>query len=311
MRNILLISLAVLLLSCSKEDERGKELRRLEELTAAEEWPLLAKTAKANLKDYIAFNYYHLAQAYRGKLVEELFNVRQTGPHGLVFIPKENSANPCLAHVLFAMGNMAGAQNIAFNSLFTPEGIDCEMLKILALVELMRGCDKVADKYLDLLKEKKDYREWAENARKDPDIERGRKDFPKEEAFVLDSPMDDLFRILDANPSDSLAMQYGLSYLLLAKDMESTCRFIDRYFGSPALQTLPTPAQEALLFWSDYLQNVKGDDSVNREYCHAHGVTENTVQRFNKFQQVSIENNGKAPAAFRNTFWYYLLYVKI
>lgn len=311
MRNILATSLllCVFLAGCGREQD---VVKRMDELAARQDWEELSSTARREYSSNVfAANYYHLSQAYRGRLCEELFKTVQYGPKGLIFIPADHSAaNPCLAHVLFAMGNMAGAQNIAFNSMYTPEGYDYAMMKIVAQVDLMRGSCEVASKYLDILRKQKDYREWAENALEDPDIERGRRDFPKEEAFVLDSPMGDLLRILDANPADSFAMQYALSYLLLAKDVVSLHGLIDKYWGSPALQTLPTPAQEALLFYSDYLQNVAGDDSIGRDYCLSHGVTGETVRRFEKFQDETMSGEG-APASFRSTFWYYLLYIEI
>lgn len=304
------VLLCITIVGCVREQD---VIRELDNLAARQDWDALAAVSRRNYTENVfAANYYHLAQAYRGRLCEDLFKMVQHGPQGIIFIPSDHStANPCLAHVLFAMGNMAAAQNIAFNSMFTPEGYDYAMMKIVAQVELMRGCDKVADKYLDILKTQGNFRDWAENARKDPEIERGRRDFPDEEAFVLDSPMGDLFRILDKNPSDSLAMQYGISYLLLAKDLRSTYDFIDRYFGSPALETLPTPAQEALLFYSDYMQNVEGDASVDSEWCRSHGVTDETISRFGRFQQESLKNGGNAPKSFRTTFWYYLLYEQI
>lgn len=300
----------IILSGCGRE---GDAMKKMNMLAAQQDWDALATISRRDYASNVfAANYYHLAQAYRGRLCEDLFKTVQHGPKGLISICSDKAiANPCLAHVLFAMGNMAAAQNIAFNSMFTPEGYDYAMMKIVTQVELMRGSDKVADKYIDILKTQREFWEWAENARKDPEIERGRKDFPDEEAFVLDSPMEDLFRILDKNPSDSLAMQYGISYLLLAKDIVSTYKFIDRYFGSGALKTLPTPAQEALLFYSDYMQNVEGDDSVDSDWCRSHGVTDETIKRFGRFQQATLSNGGRAPDSFRTTFWHYLLYEQI
>lgn len=311
MRNIFttITLLLIILTGCRQEQDM---YGRLNMLASQQNWDALATAAR---KDYAAnvyaANYYHLAQAYRGRLCEDLFKTVQHGPQGILYVPQDHAAaNPCLAHVLFATGNMAAAQNIAFNSMFTPEGYDYAMMKIVAQVDIMRGSDEVASKYIDILKRQKDFKEWAENAYDDPDIERGRRDFPTEEAFVLDSPMGDIFRILDANPSDSLAMQYGLSYLLLAKDLASTHQFIDKYYGSEGLRSLPTPAQEALLFYSDYLQNVENDNSVGREYCLSHGVAESTVRRFERFQNESMAGEG-APASFKSSFWYYLLYTGI
>ena len=299
----------IILSGCGRE---GDAMKKMNMLAAQQDWDALATISRRDYASNVfAANYYHLAQAYRGRLCEDLFKMVQHGPQGIIYMPSDHSAaDPCLAHVLFAMGNMAAAQNVAFNSMFSPEGYDYAMMKIVAQVDLMRGCDEVASKYIDVLSVQKEYKVWAENAYADPNIERGRRDFPDEEAFVLDSPMEDILRILDSNPSDTLAMQYGLSFLLLAKDLAGIHRFVDKYYGSEGLRILPTPAQEALLFYSDYLQNVEGDDSVGRDYCLSHGVTESTIRRFEKFQNESLSGDG-APSSFRTTFWHYLLYEQI
>lgn len=311
MRNIFIaLSAFCMMLTACRQDQDVVSTMNM--YAAQQDWDELASVARRSYTSNIyAANYYHLAQAYRGRLCEELFKTIQNGPQGIIFLPADrNSVSPCLAHVLFAMGNMAAAQSVAFNAMFTPDGYDYAMMKIVAQVELMRGCDAVAEKYLALLKKQKEYKSWAENAYADPNIERGRRDFPSEEAFVLESPMEDMLRVLDSNPSDSLAMQYGLSYLLLAKDLVNTYRFIDKYYGSEGLRTLPTPAQEALLFYSEYMQNVEGDNSVDMEWCLAHGVTENTIRRFEKFQNESLYSD-EAPASFASSFWTYLLYTEI
>lgn len=311
-RLFILSVFAVALIACTRTYSNEEEYMQLDYLAGVGDWDRLEAQSRLCYGDYIKSCYHNLAKARQGNLTQDLFKFRQHGPYGLIYISEDRTmANPCLAHVLLACGNMAAAQNVAFNSLFTDDSYDYAMLKIVTKVELMRGFDKVADKYLDILGKQKDYKEWVKNAHEDSDIERGRRDFPKEEAFVLDSPMEDILRILDNNPSDSLAMQYGISYLLLAKDIRNIYRFVDKYFGTPALTTLPTPVQEALLFYSDYMQNVEGDTSIDKAYCLSHGVTDETFKRFEKFQQATIDNGGKASESFRHSFWYYLLYEQI
>lgn len=298
------------------------EYCHMEYLAANENWEELAKYSRKHMTSYIASNYHNLAKAGMGTLSEDLFKVPQGGPKSLMFISNEHNADPLLAHVMFACGNMAAAQNIAFNTLFSRCGFNPSMMKIVSQVDIMRGDYDVASKYLDILKKAPRYRKWAEAQERvlhndelveeDPILGRGRRDIPQEEGFVMDkSPMEELLRIVDANPYDSSAMEYALSYLLLAKDLKNTYLFIDKYYGSPALMSLPTPAQEALLFYSDYSSNVLGDESVSRDYCRSHGVSGSTIERFAKFQQAMTQSGGKAPAGFGNTFWDYMLFTKI
>lgn len=306
--------LLLLLFSCTGADRGIRDLQCYERLAAAQDWETLAGTTKANYIDHgdeVDANYWCLAQAYRGRLVEDLFLLPRQKPDNLVFVPEKLNYDPRLAHILFAMGNMAGAQNIAFNSLFTPEGYDYAMLKIVAQVEMMRGNDRVAEKYLKILRRQKEWRGWASDASNDPQIERGRKDFPKEDHFISASyPISDLPFVLDANPSDFLAMQYALSHLLLSKDLEGLAGFIDRYSESPALKTLPLPVQEALVYWAEYKRNVDGDPFVG-SWAVEHGVGEEVFRNFADFQDAVLGNGQQGAFAFKSTFWYYLMFEKI
>ena len=150
--------------------------------------------------------------------------------HLLVYIPNNKSADVRLAHLWFAMGNIAAAQNVAFNSLFALNGYNPTMLQMLVRIELMRGNYLVALKYITLLEKTVHYAGWAtaqrrflfddEAVEQDPSLGTGRASFPLDDSFVLlASPMDDLYKIVAVNPANSNAMQYALAYLLLAKDL--------------------------------------------------------------------------------------------
>ena len=140
--------------------------------------------------------------------------------------------------------------------------------------------------------------------------------------------MDDLYKILDTTPADGKAMQYALSYLLLAKDINHIKEFIDKYYGTPGLKTLPVPAQEALIFYSDYYHTLDEDyavqhgmtkeqllnyQSVDLDYCKDHGVTQETIGRFAIFKEAygKARQSADALAVYKNTFWYYLLFAQI
>lgn len=140
-----------------------------------------------------------------------------------------------------------------------------------------------------------------EAVEQDPSLGTGRASFPLDDSFVLlASPMDDLYKIVAVNPANSNAMQYALAYLLLAKDFNHVQSFVDTYYGTPALQYLAEPVQEALLFFSDYYHTLEEDyalrhgisneqlsayQQVDWEYCKAHGVESSTLDRFVQFKK--------------------------
>lgn len=312
---------------------------RYEYYAVNEEWGKLADVASANLHTGTALNYLNLALAQQGVLAERLFFYPQYGPNSLVFLPRDKAPDVKLARILFAMGNMAAAQNVAFNTCFTTGGYNPSMLKMILQIDLMRGAYPVARKYIGLLEKSLHYAGWATAQRKflfddqaveaDPLLGTGRRDFPREEAFVLSaSPMDDLYKVLATNPADGKAMQYALSYLLLAKDFNHVQALIEQYYGAPGLKTLPLPAQEALLFYSDYYHTMDENyalqhgitqeqfrlgQTVDLDYCKAHGVSQETIDRFQRFKEAYGKNrqSPQALVAYRHTFWYYLLFTQI
>lgn len=341
MLSVISLSAAVLsFISYSGRSEMRyeKEYDKMALLAANEQWKELADFSRRHLTNYQASNYHNLAQAQMGMLAENLFKVPQGGPASLIHISGEHAADICLAHVLYACGNMAGAQNIAFNALQTGCGYNPTLFKMLAKIELMRGSYEVAEKYINILGKSHYYKAWAERYRaflwndsmveNDPELGNGRRDLPISEGFVNDrSPMDELLRIIESNPSDRKAMEYALSYLLLAKDFITAYSFIKDFYGTPGLSTLPTPAQEALIFFSDYyntqteeyalshgLTKEQFDEyrQVDLDWCREHGVEEDTIQRFASFKEAYGRNRGgNVPSGYGDTWWHYMLYTKI
>lgn len=335
----ILIPAIMFCLGCSRNGHTEKgTVVQMKTLADQGNWNELRRYARENMKGYLAMNYYHLAGAHLGIMAEQLFSIPQHGPLGLIDNSHDKSSEPCNAYILYACGNIAGAQNVAFNALQRKDGYDTAMLKMLAEIEIMRGSYAVADKYLHRLERYRQHKEWASDERRflwndalveaDPVLGRGRRDFPTEDGFVNEeSPFIELQRIIRANPSDTLAMEYALSYLLLAKDINSVAAFVEEHFGEPALTSLPTPAQEALVFFSEYYshmdepylmhqglsaEQIRRYKSFDREWCISHGLTQKVIDRFAEFQTAdSKSHDGRGLHGFHGTFWYYLLYTKI
>ena len=300
-----------------------KHIYRMSHYVACRNWDALEKASKPYVLYPIAANYYHLAKSCKGTLMQDMFRYPHNGPSDLIYVPDDKTANHALPYVLYHIGNMAGAQNVAYNVVFTSTGYNPALLKMLADIDIMRGSYEVAGKYLDILSHSLFYRKWALERKRylhndslvesNPELGRGRADFPDSYGFALyGSPMDELFAILRTNQSDPAAMEYGLAYLLLAKDIRHTARFIKEFYGSPALKKLPEYAQEALVFFADYQRNVEKNpefDYLDFDWCRSHGVEEKTITRLIDFQQSCVKNKGKAPARYAGSFWYYLIYV--
>ncbi len=323
----LVAGLAVLGLSLIPADQIRKQSDaemenlgyELEYYTCKEDWdglieacmhaPWLPRTA----------NYLNMAFAWKGELSEKLLYFDQRGPSALILSTTNRAVDIATAHMMFTMGNMAGAQDVSFNLLNSLQGLCPAMLKMNAQIELMRGTYEVADKYLSLLEKAPHYRGWARAHRRflfddvaveaDPLLGNGRRNLSAENGFVMYSdPIGELFPILDINPGDARAREYGLCYQLLRKDLNSVKHFIEDYYKDG--EALPRIAQEAMVFYSEYLRNMGGTESFGLDWCYAHGVTPETVRRFVAYQQAAVAGKNSLQK-FRGTYWYYLIHTEI
>lgn len=300
-----------------------QQIYKLNHYASRQNWDALEDASEPYLNYSIASNYFWLAKSCKGTMMKDLMRYPHDGPSDLIYIPSDRTANYALPYVLYHVGNMAGAQNVAYNLVFTSTGYNPSLLKMLCDIDIMRGSYDVAAKYLDILSHSLFYRKWAAQRREflyddakveaDPELGRGRADFPETDGFaVYGSPMNELFAILRANQSDAAAMEYGLAYLLLAKDIRNTSHFVKEFYGTPALQKLPDCAQEALVFFTDYQRSVEHNPEfgfLTEEWCLSHGVEPNTISKLRDFQEASLRNSGRAPARYHNSFWHYLIYV--
>lgn len=292
-----------------------------EHYAANEDWDGLVKSCgKAPWLPRTA-NYLNMALAWKGELSERLLEYDQRGPQSLVMTTKDRAVDVAQAHLMFTMGNVAAAQDVAFNSLSSLQGFCPDMVKLNAQVELMRGSYEVADKYLSLLEKAPRYRKWARKYRgfifnddaveADPLLGNGRRNLAAENSFIMyTDPMSELFPILDANPKDERALEYGLCYLLLAKDLNSVKRFITDYYSSPESPELPRIAQEAMVFYSEYSRNMEGIEPFGLDWCYEHGVKPETVKRFEEYQRAAVAGPVSLKK-FRGTYWYYLVHTEI
>lgn len=324
--------------------EARTRLYQLECMSTNGDWDGIIRLLGRDVRSQNEANYLNMALAEKGILSEDLFKYRQNGPASLINDVKAQSDMDLLrlGRVLFAMGNMSAAQSMAFNANQAFGDNVPSMLGMILQIDLMRGSYATAEKYIRLMEKSPLHSKWAASRRaflwndiaveNDKVLGNGRKDLECEDAFVLyTNPMDDLFRIVDANPSDEKAMEYALSYLMLAKDMDNVVGFVEKHFGEPALKTLPTPAQECLLFYYDYYgtmnvgfavshgmpqEEVKRRQAYDLDWILAHGVTEENLARFRSFKEkygkaARLQNPRSAMAAYRKTFWYYLLFTQI
>lgn len=319
--------LAVLSVIPARSFSKGMEIEQpnlayiFEHYADKEDWDGLLEACKKAPWLPRTANYLNMALSWKGELAEHLLDYDQRGAQALVMITKDRAVDVIQAHIMMAMGNVAASQDVAFNSLVSLQGYCPAMVKINAQVELMRGTYGVADKYISLLEKTVHYRKWAKEHRRflyddaaveaDPLLGNGRRNLTAEDAFVMyTNPMSELFPILDANPTDNRALEYGLCYLLLAKDLNSVKHFITDYYSSPDSPALPRIAQEAMVFYSEYSRNMEGIEPFGLNWCFEHGVEPETVARFEEYKNAAVAGP-MSLKRFKGTYWYYLVHTEI
>ena len=300
------------------QDEKFYQLIKLEYLEANEQWDEIIQTSEESSHNYLYCNYQNLALAHKGELIKHLFDYSQNGPFSLVVENnKSKEVTQLLSQIYFTIGNIAAAQNMAFESNAGAIGKDNpEMMKLLIQTNLILGAYPVAEKYIHLLEQSWKYRQWASEQRKflynDHAIEADsllgmkRRDLPQKADFIyLDGFIADAEHTIQVNPKERCAMEYVEAYLLLSKDMRGIKYIVEKYGGTPALVKLPSIMQEAVISYAEKDPN----------YCTKHGVTEETFERYRDYKQKYIEcrNFGRNPAdelhaEYGNSYWYYLMF---
>ena len=118
--------------------------------------------------------------------------------------------------------------------------------------------------------------------------------------------MADLMKVIGTNAQQTSAWEYALAMLMLEKNMAGIKQIVELPGFSPDIWngTLPPLVQEAIV---TYAEN-------DADYCTAHGVTPETMQRFQTFRDLAVDarrnnrNQQTALAQFRGSFWYFYMF---
>jgi len=298
-------------------------------LAEAEDWVGLMEKAGENASLSPAdANYYRLACAEKGELLDNLFIDNNFGPDDLVNFPSDYLTTARIARIMYSMGNMASAQCVAFNLAQATSDYCPGMFKMLAKIELMRGCWPLAEKYLYILSRSPHYRSWAERmmnfvgddaaVEADPELSRGRKGFPSVEGFVQTGRVaEEQLRVVEANPEDARAMEWLMGYMLLTKDVAGLFSLVDRYYGTAAMPKVPKRVQEAMIMFAVLRESLAEEFSeedalavYDVDWCLAHGVAREVQRRFGVFMDSASLGPEAAAITYGNTAWYYILFVR-
>lgn len=256
---------------------RQEQVFQLSYYARNSQWSYItAVSRRMDMNNYMLLNYANLALGCQGCLLEHWTDYKQDNVQALCI--KSDLTVGCmslLSMIYYEMGNIAAAQDMAF------EANQCQasaaLLQMLVRTNIIFGNYCVAEKYIAKLEKTLFYRDWAEGMRKflndegvlsDPVLSSKRKGLPETDAFIVrDRIIDNLFLLLEADPMNVVARDYAIVYLHLSRDATALLAFVDRFYGTEALQALSPAMQMGLV------SATQGD----LQYCRSHGVSDEII----------------------------------
>ena len=248
--------------------------------------------------------FYNLVQAQRGQLPDHLLKFT---PNYLGTFEKIGPKTPMLTirnmnELYWTLGDMTFTERAAMmTNVFSHNNRNVRMIRRLAECNIVSSDTLAAEKYLRILDKTWVYTKWAENIR-----QHGRQIYQKKILMVnagdtisiSDNAHFLMMQLLNANPDNTIALDYILCSDLLLKDIDSFKRDYDRYCietGKPRLKSL---YQEALCIW------LAGTDASPEAW-------ETYIQRGDVFQRFQQYNQLRGDNRFKDTYWYYFDKAKV
>jgi len=305
-------------------DFKSESFKQMDYAVRTEQWKQLLKQKKAP-HNYTTLCYHNLALAKQGQLIRNFFQYAQYGAKGFL-IPwnKTFLSSAIRSEVLFALGEVANAQSLAFEADISVNGQHSpRMLKRLVQTNLILGSDAVAEKYIHLLEQTLYYRQWAHHERRflyhpeavaaDPLLGELQRCLPYRNALdAANTTLDQMaWRILCVNPTHEVAYQYLVAYLLVSKDLEGLYSVIHE-FALPTHRSLERLTQEALLITKEKEAITQEKETTSKD---AELITASVTKRYQAYKRLFLQQQKNPNLAsimqrhFGDTFWFYYMFI--
>ncbi len=247
--------------------------------------------------------FYNLIQAQRGQLPDKLMHFIPTdlgtfhkiGPETPLLIVRN------MNELYWVLGDMTFTERAAMmTNVFSNNNRNVRMMRRLAECNIVSGDSLAAEKYLRILDKTLVYDKWAKNMRK-----HGKEIYSEKIKLVnrhdtittSDNAHFLMMQLLDANPSNTVALDYILCSTLLLKDITNFKRDYDRYCIATARPRIKRLYQEALCIW------LAGTNALQEDWMK-YIQNSNVLKRFQQY------NSQRGNPAFKGTYWYYFDKIK-
>lgn len=297
-------------------NEKTYTVKRLDYYTRTKQWKkLLDFNGLRPRQNFMHACYQNLALSELGIMGDSLFYYDQPGIKGLV-IPWDQSVNSSmlLSDVYYRMGNIALAQEMAFEGLVATErGMNPRLLLRLVQTNVIFGYYNVALKYIRILEDTRSYCKAASHYRhlienpeylkSDPEIMTKRKCIAGTNLLTTATQYDNIYQIVKTYPEYTPAVHYYGALCLISKNITAFSDLIKIYAETG--QSMPVHFQEAFI-----IMHEKEADKW-KEY----GLDEAVINRFKSFRNdvIHARRTGSNPSRvlrgkYAGSYWYYFMF---
>ena len=285
-----------------------------------EDWDAILNSKLVNYQNPLNNNVVNFALSKKGELLDKLFLYPQ--PNGSSSLLNEKMGTFVEEHSIYSeiyyhLGIVSQTLELSLAAMAGTYPGTPLLLQQFIRSRVVMGDYDLAEKFVYRLENTYAYKDWAQKQREllhndeavEADAEYGlkRRSLPdlSSEFVSMQGLLYDLIKVLTANPDNNVAREYAIACLLLGKNFDAIRYFVEEYYGTPMLPTMPTRLQEAVVTYSER----------DMDYCRRYGVSEQTISRFASFRQKILNIRHRQPNAnpksqmseFRDTFWYYML----
>ena len=284
-----------------------------------ENWDGILSVDRLSFQDPLNANFVNFALSKKGELLDKLFLYPQVNASSLLnerfgtFVEEH-----CVySEIYYHLGIVSQTLELSLAAMAGTYPGTPLLLQQFVRSRIVLGDYDLAGKFVYRLSKTYGYKDWAQrqqqflhdDAAVEADAEYGlkRRTLPElsSEFVSMNGLLYDLMKALTANPDNEAAREYVIACLLVQKDFDRIRSFVEEYYSTPMLPTLPVRLQEAVVTYSER----------DMDYCRRYGVSEHTIARFASFRQKILNLRHRQPNAnpksqmseFRDTFWYYML----
>jgi hypothetical protein len=317
---VLIIALTVLVMFISFNQNKKNNLL-INFYAKNENWKGVLEVAKKlPIEDRKVIFQINRALYHQGRLANEAFSYPQFwGENGLILTTYYNSEVLMYCSDLFYdMGHIRGALHWAYEAQTKFENSP-DVLKRIALCNLLLGEYSTAEKFLKILSQSPIHKKWALkyipylNNEKllavDPTLSEKRKLIPHDDFYSnTKHPQYDLFMLLTQHPENKMAFEYFMIDALMNHDLAKVAVNL-KYLKNLGYDKIPVHIEEALMLFfalnKDYKVDL-GDYKISTR-------TQNNFVAFSKlllkFRQNHKEVQSEMYSQYGNTYWYYVQFI--